>query len=126
MWWRSDPVVERPSVNELAEPIQFGADLEIDDGNAVVTLRGELDVSSLPALRRVVVSALDFRPVELTLDMSAVTFLDPAGVGGLMSAAAMAAESGCRIGVRGASASATQVLLLLDVDDALHIERSTS
>ncbi len=105
-------------------PGRFWADLEIGDGEAVVTLSGALDVSSLPALLRVVVSALDSRPAELTLDMSGVTFLDPAGVSGLMSAAEMSAESGCRIALRGPSVSATQVLRLADLDDTLPIERS--
>ncbi|MBA9005564.1 MULTISPECIES: STAS domain-containing protein [Thermomonospora] len=52
---------------------------------AVLELTGELDVAGLPALQQRVeeISAAD-GPPRLVIDMSAVTFMDSCGLGGLV------------------------------------------
>ncbi|HET9077066.1 MAG TPA: STAS domain-containing protein [Acidimicrobiales bacterium] len=103
---------------------EFEACLEVQEGRAVLGLAGELDVSALPVLRRMIASALDGRPAAVVVDMDQVTFVDAAGFGGLVAAAAASAERGCRLTVRRPQPAPARTLRLLDVDDVLAIERS--
>src|SRR5665213_4418132 len=52
-----------------------------DADNAVVWLRGEHDISTLPALREILLRAIGHDDADLTLDLSEVTFIDAATVG---------------------------------------------
>jgi anti-anti-sigma factor len=57
------------------------ADLDVDsaDGRMTVTLRGELDLGTVPTLELRLRDALAASPRELVLDLGAVTFLDSTG-----------------------------------------------
>jgi len=56
------------------------------DGDTRVTLAGELDVSTAPTLRAVLVEATDPRPDRVVIDLSDVTYLDSTGLGVLVGA----------------------------------------
>ncbi len=64
------------------------------EDRAVLTLTGELDVSSAPTLRREVNAALALPIVGLTLDLDALEFLDSSGLHCLLSARNEAADRG--------------------------------
>jgi anti-anti-sigma factor len=59
----------------------FISPAEWDPNNAVVWLRGEHDISTLPALREIMLRAIEHDDPDLTLDLSEVTFIDAATVG---------------------------------------------
>lgn len=57
------------------------------NGDAVVTLRGELDISNAPSFRTTVQGVLDAKPRRIVFDVEALTFLDSSGIAVLVHAA---------------------------------------
>lgn len=58
----------------------------VDGGLATVSVSGDLDMVTVARLRESVDEATRARPDKLVLDLSAVTFLDSAGLGALVTA----------------------------------------
>ena len=56
----------------------------VSDDASVVTVIGELDLSTVPALRGALSGALDRGISRLVVDLSAVTFVDSVGVGAIL------------------------------------------
>src|SRR4051794_25392215 len=71
----------------------------VDSAAAVVTAAGELDSCSAPRLIAAVEQALAVSPLDVTLDLTAVTFMDSAGVHALGGAYRRAATAGIRLRV---------------------------
>ncbi len=66
----------------------FSVELHPDDAHPVLTVRGELDVATAPAVREALLGLLTRDPLpDVTVDLSAVTFLDSSGLGVLLMAA---------------------------------------
>jgi anti-anti-sigma factor len=53
---------------------------QLDGTSARITLRGELDIATVPRLEGVVASILDQAPSELTIDLRELSFLDSSGL----------------------------------------------
>lgn len=67
----------------------------VSQGGPVVSLSGELDLSSAPALRNALVEAVaDHRGGTVVVDLDGVTALDDVGLGVLLGAAGRAREAG--------------------------------
>ena len=64
------------------------------DGVAVVTLAGELDQFTVPALRDQLTGLLRAGRVDVVVDLSAVTFIDSTGLGVLVGASKRAEDDG--------------------------------
>lgn len=75
--------------------------LEIEqhrDGDAVVMkLRGELDIATVPRLEEAVEAALADAPVELTIDLRPLGFMDSSGLRQFILLADRAEEEGWRL-----------------------------
>lgn len=56
------------------------------DGVPVVSVRGEVDVATAPALREALDSAVDGGPGTVVADLTGVTFIDSTGLGVLIGA----------------------------------------
>lgn len=54
---------------------------EVLNKGAVIAPEGELDASTVPAVRRVFEQVLEARPARVVMDLSGITFLDSTGVG---------------------------------------------
>ena len=69
------------------------------DGEVVLTLAGDIDVTTVDVVRAAARRCLGERPARLSLDLRAVTFCDAAGVRALRQARqeAAAARAGFRI-----------------------------
>jgi anti-anti-sigma factor len=65
-----------------------------DPLSAAVVLDGEIDVSTCPAVRRLLMAAISGGDVHLAVDMSGVTFIDASGIGVLVAAANRARQAG--------------------------------
>lgn len=63
-------------------------------GYPVLAVRGEVDVSSAPALRQELDQLLAEGSTTVIVDLSGVGFLDSTGLGALVAARANAAEAG--------------------------------
>jgi anti-anti-sigma factor len=67
-------------------PNSFAADLVYLNGDAIVVLRGDLDMRSAPELAGVLKALIDDGPSEVVVECSALSFIDSSGVSVLVSA----------------------------------------
>lgn len=80
--------------------------------DAVLVLIGELDIAAVPQLRAAVTEALAAEPAGLILDVSALSFVDAAGLRGLAFARAAAEAQSCRLSLVGPSPRLTRILMI--------------
>jgi anti-anti-sigma factor len=59
---------------------EFTCQATLDQGEAVVSVCGELDMSTAPELSRSLADVLDQHPRDLTLDLAGVEFIDSTGL----------------------------------------------
>jgi anti-sigma B factor antagonist len=89
---------------------------------AVVAVTGEVDLATVPELRRRLDEAISGPRREVVVDMAGVEFIDASGVGALVGAARDAAEAGVRFRVHAPSPAVERILSLTHVDGALEVE----
>jgi anti-anti-sigma factor len=90
------------------------------DGSTVVSVRGELDHGTAPALREAILSvASQRRPSVLRVDLGLVTFLDSAAIGALVSAHREVSAEGVRLVVHRASPFVHRQLRVAGVHELL-------
>jgi anti-anti-sigma factor len=82
----------------------------------LVAVAGELDLTSAPALADTL-RRLDFRCEVVTLDLRALTFMDVAGLHGLVDARRLARATGRRLQILGPGGDAARVLELTGTRD---------
>jgi len=102
----------------------FMSPAEWDVDNAVVWLRGEHDISTLPALRSIVLRAIGHDDADLTLDLSEVTFIDAATVGTIVRTREFLRFWSRSLALRSPSRCAWRVIELCDLADLLDDGRS--
>jgi len=83
-----------------------------DPLSAAVVLDGEIDISTCPAVRGLLMAAISGGNVHLAVDLSGVTFIDAGGIGVLVAAANRARQAGGGLSLL---APSPQVRRLLDV-----------
>jgi anti-sigma B factor antagonist len=64
----------------LVESQEFRSRAQVDNGEAVVAVWGELDLSTVPELCRSLAPVLDTHPHEVTLDLAGLRFIDSTGL----------------------------------------------
>lgn len=69
--------------------------------SALVELSGELDIGAASTLRVAITDTLDEEPRDLRLDLSALTFVDAAGMQALARARAEAIVRGAQLEIEG-------------------------
>jgi anti-sigma B factor antagonist len=89
--------VTAPSLDPTTSDL-VSVDVSVTGSDAVVTAAGEIDSTSAPVLRERLESLLEGELTELTVDLTAVTFLDSAGL--CVLAAAHRRAAGQDIGMR--------------------------
>ena len=115
------PLVFAAVASEGADPPIFAMDVTAADGGTVVSAEGELDLANAEAFTRAVAEALATGPV--TLDLSAVEFMDSSGVRAINDAVREAAQLGNELRVRPAlQPGVVQVLELTGMMRVLPIE----
>jgi anti-sigma B factor antagonist len=97
---------------EVSEPAPF----------ARITAAGEIDSSSAPLLREQLEALLDGTLSELTIDLSAVTFLDSAGLC-VLAAAHRRAGTDVRLRVLASSRAVIRPLQITGLWQLLHAEQ---
>lgn len=86
-----------------------------------ITVTGEVDVSCADTLRNALVAALETKAAHITVDLSAVTYIDSTGIGVLVGAAHKAAEQSATLTVTHLQKNVARVLSLLGVDSELNV-----
>lgn len=83
-------------------PGELRADVVVIDGSVRVLVAGELDVHTGPALSEACLPALDQVPPggELVIDLSALAFVDAAGLGTLVRLGNLLGAAGRRLQVK--------------------------
>src|SRR3954452_19868417 len=82
----------------MSEVPVFDVRRDARDGGAVVTARGEIDMSTSPLLRAALRSPEAQAPI-VVLDLRAVTFMDSSGLGVIVGQNKRAREQGFRFAV---------------------------
>jgi len=97
--------------------------VELVQGAAVVTLLGEIDISSAAAVRALLQRALALGTPRVTVDVLGLDFMDAAGVGVLVAVAEELRADGAWLAVRGASPIVRRVLGATGVVQVVGLER---
>jgi anti-sigma B factor antagonist len=99
--------------------------LEVDrqeDGAPCLTVGGEIDLSTAPALEEAAGALLDERPSTLVLDFGGVPFCDSSGIGVLVRLYNRATVIGCRLVLRRPTPNVLGVLEMTSLTRVLRIE----
>src|SRR3954469_15027877 len=94
----------------MSEVPVFDVECDARDGGAVVTARGEIDMSTSPRLRAALRSPEAQAPV-VVLDLRAVTFMDSSGLGVIVGQNKRAREEGFTFAVAISGASEVERIL---------------
>ena len=95
-------------------------------GTAVVTAAGEIDLTNAESLRDALLSALNAGALALVVDMTAVTFLDSAGVTALVRASRRAAANEATFRLAVTAQSVLRVLNLVGIDRLIEVHPSVA
>jgi len=98
----------------------------INDGESLIaSLEGDIDHHNAAALRDCIDGAIEgFRPKKLSLDFSAVSFMDSSGVGLVMGRYKNAARCGARVELTGLSRSAERIMRMSGLEKLVSIKRA--
>jgi anti-sigma B factor antagonist len=100
----------------------FSATLEHLDGQAVIALRGELDMDSAPQLAEFLGPFIDDGPSELILNLSGLSFIDSSGLSVLVTAQTTLNSQERHLIVRSARPNARRVFEITDVAEFLNVD----
>ncbi len=98
--------------------------LSIERTGPTITISGELDAHSAPELRDEIDAAGD--AAEITLDMSAVTFMDSSGLRVLIDAHQRTDQAGSQLVITRPSSSVQRVLEIAGVIDHLDVRNGSA
>ena len=96
---------------------QFQTDRHTDAQGAVLTLRGELDLASAPALEHELSEIEATDPGRMLIDLSGLDFMDCAGLGVLLRAQRNAHAGGRRLELRRGTAQVQRLFVLAGLAD---------
>jgi anti-sigma B factor antagonist len=113
-----------PPTFRLSVPDDFGVDIAVDGGDAVVTVQGELDVLTAPFLWEQMEPVLPAVSGRLVFDFANLGFIDSMGLGVIVRAQARlrGEEPARQIIVRHANAHARKVFEITGLDRILDIQ----
>jgi anti-sigma B factor antagonist len=108
----------------MVRPARFGIRDLTDGATRVLAVEGELDLNTIGVLARGVQDRLGESPGNLTLDLSAVTFMDSSGLRLLIELSERARREEWTLSLLPSShESANAVLRMTGADEALPFER---
>jgi anti-sigma B factor antagonist len=96
---------------------EFSVSTEEGANGAIVRVRGEIDMSTCPALRDELYRLAAARAPRVVVDMSQTTFIDSAGLGVLVGALKRMREHGGRLELRSLEASTRKVFEITGLTD---------
>ena len=103
----------------------FSAAADTTKGTIVLTLQGELDMATAPALGQAINRALDAQPSTLRLDLTELSFLDSTGIRVLIAGSRRAGGEGSSFVLQSPNRSVLKALRLTGVDRLMVIEGPT-
>jgi anti-sigma B factor antagonist len=103
----------------------FGSETSRTNGQAVVRVKGEVDIYTAPQLWETLDAAIAGAPHELVVDLSEVTFLDSSGLSVLVRAHKRLRPVDATVVVRGASEQAYMAIELTKLNTLFRVEAPT-
>jgi anti-anti-sigma factor len=103
------------STDTIGVPI-LSVDLIRQGAAAVITLRGELDISTANLVTSTMHRAALKHPSRVTIDLAGVTFFSAAGITALLRARNTAKAAGAQLVLRRPSAQVQRVLVITKTD----------
>jgi anti-sigma B factor antagonist len=100
----------------------FSATLEHLNGQAVIALRGELDMDSAPQLAEFLGPFLNDGPAEIILDLSGLYFMDSSGLSVLVTAQTTLNSQERHLIVRSVNSSPRRVFDITGVSEFLKVD----
>jgi anti-sigma B factor antagonist len=114
--------VNERGVSDLPAPGQLVIESRTEDERVVLSLRGELDLTSVPAFERELQSSEGSPRGWLLLDLSGLEFMDSTGLRALLQARERAQTEGRRLTLRRGSRQVQRVLELTKTLEAFEFE----
>jgi anti-anti-sigma factor len=114
-----NPSPDNYGPNDLEAALTVVRELQPDA--VVLVLRGELDITTLPAAQRGVEAAEREAPPAMVIDMSQLAFVDSSGVRLVLLAEENARVAGRRLAVRLGTGPARRVFAVLGLVDRLDV-----
>lgn len=116
-------VVERPLEPgiEQAEPVSRLA-VQLDRSERRLTVRGELDLATVPGLNDAMALLLHVNPGDSTLDIAGLSFIDAAGLSCLVVHSQLLAAAGARFTIVGAIPRFRRIFDIVSIGDLLQAE----
>jgi len=113
-----------PEIEEPAElrSTEFSVEQSADARGAVLTLSGELDLSSAPELEQAISEAKPDSGRRLLFDLSTLGFMDSTGVSVLIAAKQDADAGGWLVAVRRPNGQVRRLLELVGLLERLEVE----
>jgi anti-anti-sigma factor len=117
-------VADIPPSFRLSVPDDFGVDVNVDGGDVLVAVRGELDVLTSPFLWEQMEPALEGITGKLVFDFTGLTFIDSMGLGVVVRASSrLRGETPRRqVIVQHANAHARKVFEITGLDRVIEIQ----
>jgi len=103
-------------------PHSFQIEVSTDDGQLVVRLSGDLDLTARPLLTERLLPQVTEELAGVTLDLKDVTFCDSSGLGGLLDIRRAAGDADVDMVLRNVPRPVARILDLTDVDGWLQRE----
>ena len=93
----------------------------VDEQGGGVSIEGRVDIDTSSGMRRTIAEALRSVPPALTIDFSAVTYIDTSGLATLVEASRIARRQGTRLVVAGLHDQPRDLLHLSQIDHLFEI-----
>src|SRR5438874_2565185 len=118
---QTPPRIPGSGFSRLATSVhsQFDVDVRIDRDVAIITVKGELDLATSPALERELETAAALDTSLVIVDLRELEFIDSTGLSVLVRAHQRAEESGPRLGIVNGSPQVQRLLNLTGLADKL-------
>jgi anti-sigma B factor antagonist len=115
-------VVTDRGVSDIPAPGQLVVESRIDGDTLVVSLRGELDLTSAPEFERELEAPAEPAPRRVVIDLSGLEFMDSTGLRALLAARDRVRNQGQQLILRRGSRQVQRVLELTKTLDAFEFE----
>jgi anti-sigma B factor antagonist len=94
---------------------------QLDDGTPVVSVMGEVDLATVPALEQTLLGVAEDRTGEVIVDLTGCSFLDSRGLGALLATRARLERSNRRLALVLSNRSVLRIFQITQFDELFEI-----
>jgi anti-sigma B factor antagonist len=120
-WLGSLTAVVSPSSDMPAGGDEFRISVRDDNDAVTVTVEGEVDVATAPALRDELYRLIDRGTKRIVVDLAGMDFIDSTGLGVFVGALKRSREGGDELELRSLKPAARKIFDITGLSSAFHI-----